>query len=216
MPTDHERERNRAKQKRFQKRHPGYIYNYVKQKRLRNPQPKKYTAKHRTFELADPRDEERLPRLIGYCKITTHPVWSALWAVKDISNSRWAAWFRELAALGLTPVERFGWACGSIIPINRHLAHRLVAERVRHINRMTKGNPYVAPPWLLRTIEGARGRYAHQYSIGRLFSDGRVERFTGMKEAARIIGISTKNINMLTYWIHTASMGADGCVWFDD
>jgi hypothetical protein len=147
---------------------------------------------------------------VGYCKITTFPVWSALWAVKDISNSRWAAWFRELAVLGLTPVERFGWSCGSIIPINRFLAHRLVIMRTERINRLTTGNTATAPPWLLRTIE-TRERYKHP--VGRVFPDGRVEHFVSVRKAARISGFSEVLMN---YWIHTAGRGSDGCLWFDD
>ncbi|MGA2059119.1 MAG: hypothetical protein ABSG67_01460 [Thermoguttaceae bacterium] len=210
MTTEDERRRNREKQKRFQKRHPGYNDYYCKRKRLLNPQPKKYSAQHRTFELADPRDQDRLPCIVGYCKITTFPVWSALWAVKDISNSRWAAWFRELAALGLMPVERLGWSCGSIIPISMNLAHRLVVMRIAQINRLSTGNPFTAPSWLLRDIDVGKVR---SYPVGRVYPDGRVERFASIKKAVRITGYVPFRIN---YWIHIAGRSSDGCIWFDD
>jgi hypothetical protein len=212
MPTDHQRECNRAKQKRFRQRHPGYNYRQIKRKRILNPVFRKYLAKHRTFELADPRDADRLPRVVGYCRITLHPAWSALWAAKDISRGRWAAWLRELAALDLVPVERFGWACGLVLPINRSLARRLVAARIRQISQQTTGDPRLAPPWLLRTFGNMKGR--HACPVGRLFPDGRVERFRSIREAAERVGPSLSAL--IVYWVQIAGADSDGCVWFDD
>jgi hypothetical protein len=210
MPTDHERDRNRAKQKQFQKRHPGYRYRYVKLKRILNPDFYDYQAHFRTFELVDPRDEEPLPRVIGYCKVTNQPVWSTLWALKDISGSHWAAWLRELATLGLTPVERLGWALGTVIPINRCLARRLAHERVKRINQLTTGKLHERPSWLLRGVDEAPYR---RHPVGRLFPDGRVERFKRMRDAVAVMGPSARAY--LAYWIQTLS-GPGGCIWFDD
>ncbi len=63
-------------------------------------------ADFRTYELGDPRDAPNLvPRLIGYCRVEQRPVWGALWTLRNISNTRWAAWFRELEAAGAEPLE---------------------------------------------------------------------------------------------------------------
>ena len=210
MPTEQQRERNRATQRLFQKQHPGYSYRYVRRKRILNPVFYKHQAQHRTFELVDPRDPDQLPRVIGYCKITNDPVWSALWAMKDISNSPWAAWLRELAATGLSPVERFGWALGSVIPINRHLACRLAHERIKHINVLTTSRLYVQPPWLLRGI----GAMTRNRPTARLRPDGIVDRYPRLTDAIQVVGPSM--VDRLRYWIQTIGVSPDGCIWFDD
>jgi hypothetical protein len=215
MDIERQRELNRAKVARFYERHPRYKSSRAKLKRWRNP---RYTAGlasglFRTYELVDPRDEDRLPRVIGYCKTTTAPVWSDLWALRDISLSRWAQWFRELAALGLVPQERFGWAFGTVLAINNELAHDLVHDRIGQISMLTTGDPCRPPPWLLRTIEG-QTKGARKQPVGRLLPDGRVEHFRCLIEAARATGISS--CLPLHKLIYIAATDSRGCIWFDD
>ena len=92
MSTPEERAANAAKWLRFSKRHPRYREAY----RRRDPYKMPHTgSKFRTFELADPRDPDQTPRLIGWCRTIVKPVWASLWSAKEISLSKWAAWMRN-------------------------------------------------------------------------------------------------------------------------
>ncbi len=200
---------NRAKVKRFHERNPDYFKDRKKLKKLNNPTYRtENTGAFRTYELIDPRDEDRFPRVVGYCPKVVRPVWSNLWAVRAHSTSRWAEWFRELDALGLTPLERFGWALGLTLAINIQLSQSLVLSRVHRIGELTTGDPCKLPPWLLRPVEWTEDR-----PVARLHADGRVERFRSLAEARKLSGVDQF---IIKHWVHVASTGRDGCIWFDD
>jgi hypothetical protein len=211
MSTPEERAANVAKQRRFQERHP----DYEKKRFKRNPLMRRIEGgKFRTFELADPRDSERLPRIIGFCWANRGPVWEALWSVRCLSQSRWAAWLRELDSLNLKPVERLQWALGRVVGISRLLAHDLVAVRLRDINTRTTGDPVTPPPWLLRNIEAIGARDVVRTPVACLRPDGSISRYPSIADASRANKIITEV--SLRHWIWTISHDPRGNLWFDD
>jgi len=163
---------------------------------------------YRTFELADPRDTDLVPRLVGYCRAKQRPVWKSLWALKCFSDAKWAVWFRDMEAAGVEPVEKSGWAIGIAMPIHLRLAQLLVTARVKQLYEMGSdpGNP---SPWLCNVL---RTRGKGRRRIGRLLPDGTVERFESLCKAARAAGIAVAWVSFLA---STASTDAKGCTWFD-
>ena len=140
---------NCAKQRRFQERHPHYLKEKcerAKRAALLTPQFSNHRGRRstwRTYELFDPRDPERLPLIVGCASTLISPVWANLWRVRELSDTAWAAWLRELEAVGLEPAERSGWAIGSVVPISLKLGEELVRMRVKQIQQ-------AGGSWLLR------------------------------------------------------------------
>ena len=104
------RAQNRAKQRTFRKKHKSAIAAAAKHRHIMSFQPPLPTATYRVYELADPREPD-LPVFVGYGKASLQPPWGALWALRNVSNGRWALWMRELESLNLTPlaVSVIGW-----------------------------------------------------------------------------------------------------------
>ena len=130
MATEEQRERNRQRQKRWQAQHRDLIRARRQYKKLLSPKidHRHLHADFRTFELADPRDAANLvPRLIGYCRVEQRPVWSAMWVLRNVSNARWATWFRELDTAGLEPVELSNWVVGVPFPMTLRFTRMIVA-----------------------------------------------------------------------------------------
>lgn len=196
MSTEHERKLNLAKQRRFQERHPDYDRKRFKLRSIRACRFGSNWNLFRTYELADPRDEEQKPLLIGYC-LRGGPPWESLWKVKDVSYGLWASWMRDLAALRLTPVDKVGWALGRVAPLSRLLARYLVRERLKLIR--TEGQP----TWLLNL---PRGR------IARVHEDGRVQRYSSITNATQLTGLLMRDI---AWWVDEVR-GRDGWKWFED
>ncbi len=213
MPTEEQRQRNRQKQKRWRESHGDLLRARYHRKKLLTVKLdfRHLRADFRTYELGDPRDTPDLvPRLIGYCRVEQRPVWGALWTLRNISNTRWAAWFRELEAAGLQPVELLGRAVGVPFPFNLRFIKKCVALRVRVECHMT-GDTCNPPPWLCNEIRvGGKGRCRR---IGRVLPDGVVERFKGLREASRAVEMSTDWINHLAA---TGGRDSNGSTWFDD
>ncbi len=214
MPTEEQRERNRRKQKKWRDGHRNLVQaRYRRRKLLRCEYDlRHFQGQFRTFELADPRDApDPLPRLIGYCRTRQQPVWSALWVLRNVSNARWAMWFRELESVGLKPVELKTFAVGMPVPISLRFARQVVAFRVKMVCQAATGDPRNPPPWLCNEIRVGGKGYTRQ--IGRLLPDGTVQRFTSLREAARAVEASVD-------WIdHLAAIGgvdSGGSTWFDD
>ena len=192
---DPEHERNRAKRMRFYHRHREELRRQEKFDRIIACKTSN-SSLFRTYELADPRDEEQKPLLVGFCVRGVLP-WEALWKVKDVSYGLWASWMRNLASLRLTPVDRRGWALGRAAALPQPLAQYLVRERLKLIR--TEGQPR----WLLNL---PRKR------IGCVHEDGRVLRYPGVRYANRITGFTVLDLEL---WINT-TRGKDGWKWFDD
>ncbi len=213
MSTEEQRQRNRQKQKRWRQGHRDLLRARYHRKKLLTVKIdfRHLRADFRTFELGDPRDAPDLvPRLIGYCRVEQRPVWGALWTLRNISNARWALWFRELEVAGLEPVELSGLVVGVPVPFNLRFIKKCVALRVRGVCEMARDtrNP---PPWLCNEVRvGGKGRCRR---IGRVLPDGVVERFKGLREASRAVKMSTDWINHLA---STCSVDASGSTWFDD
>lgn len=183
MSTPEQRAKNREKQKRYYDHHP----EYRALKRSRNTELTKSQKIYCTFELADPRDEERVPRLVYWGKLVT-PVWTHLWSVKEYSHSRWAAWLRELNLLGLVPIELTGWALGRNEPLTAQLAEQLVKSRINYICRAVGHRP----SWLLNS----------QGPVGRLLPTGKVEHFSRMWKRWKLV--------------HSGDKDSEGNIWFED
>ena len=149
---EQQRAANLAKQKRFRRQHPRYKYRHDPL-HLRKCPDEEYQASYRTFELADPRDPDMLPRVIGYARTDVAPAWDGLWSVRYLSRSRWAAWLRELETLRLKPVVRPFCTLGAVLPIGHVAAHRIVQLRLQTINEAFTGNRFKAPDWVLRNLE---------------------------------------------------------------
>jgi hypothetical protein len=209
MSTEEEKAANRAKQARFQARHPGYQRKHAARRRIKPKMAAVGDGEFRIFELADPRDPDKLPRLIGYCRRSVTPVWSNYWLAKDHSKAPWAAWLRELCSLGLQPVElptgMFGIATG----LSEHLATRLVRLRVRRMNNVVMGNPSIAPPWSLRNVAACRGNYG-RLPVGCLSSDG-VIHYANARQAYKSIGL--RDILIL---VERVDFDKHGRLWFED
>ncbi len=161
--SDWEERRNLLKrQNRFQAKQPHYRDKYRKLfpgMTLWEPWTKE--GIFRTFELGDPRDPDLLPRIIGYMPVSVIPVWSRFWAVKNVSKAAWASWLRELASLGLEPVDiprhRLGLFSGLSEPLAKKLCRlllnelsQLAAEEGRASAWVRNGGRYI--PWLLRGL----------------------------------------------------------------
>jgi hypothetical protein len=199
---------NRDRQRRFQKRHPEWEKNRREVKKRRAICNGTYTVglgdgRYRTFELADPRDENLLPHVLGYGEVTNNAVWEPLWSVRNASRSRWAQWFRELDALYLEPKEIDGWSVGLAIPVNDHFARSALAYRRRYLNLLATGSERIAPEWLLRVDR--------PLCVGRV-RDGLIERFSSIKEAHAATAIPLNRLRRLI----DVSGTRDGWTWFDD
>jgi len=168
-------------------------------------------AGFRTFMLADPRDAPDLaPKFVGYCRVAQRPVWSAMWALRNASNARWAAWLRELDSAGLEPMELRHWRIGAAMPINLRFIRLTLPMQVKMFCRDVNDDPR-KPPTLCNELRvGGKGKCR---SVGRLLPNWSVERFESMRAASRAVGIST---DWLDYLAATCSAGKDGCTWFDD
>ena len=108
-------------------RHPHYNQRYLDRK---DPlclldKDRNTPANYRTFELADPRDSNLLPCLVGYTNTFVSPVWSRFLVVAHSSQSRWAKWLLDLTALGLEPMERPLSSLGVAVPIGANSPTRL-------------------------------------------------------------------------------------------
>ena len=86
--TEHERERGCAKSRRFYERHgPRYSGERLKRARRYRQAIKITSAKCCTFELADPRDDERKPLFIGVGYTLMVPVWAVYWSLRNVSHA---------------------------------------------------------------------------------------------------------------------------------
>jgi len=198
MSTDHERALNRAKQKRFQERHPGYQRELEKKRRANKPPQLICTGNYRTFELCDPLDSTKFPRVIAYCDYTTKPVWAKMWAVRDYSKSAWAKWFRALDKMRLEPEERESpWNVGVIHAVSEIIAAYAVRSRLRRV-KMLAGDS-----WLLRSTFSR---------VAYLTPQTGVVRFDSIQQAAQEIGAHRDTIRKYVAAIKTL----DGRTWFDD
>ena len=201
MSTDHERALNRAKQKRFHERHPGYQAEKVRKKKARELPTLRCTGNYRTFELCDPFDPDKFPRVVTYCRVTTKPVWAKMWEVRHHSFSQWAKWFCALEKMGLEPEEReTPWNVGVIFPVNLFVATYAVKSRLQRIKALLG----VDSCWLLRGVIPPRVAYLTP-------QDG-VKRFKSIAQAVRETGVSYRVIRECVSEIATQN----GRTWFDD
>ncbi len=220
MPTEEERRLNRERQKRFYRRHPerkrARAMKKQLQKRIFSPFPKLTLASFRVFELIDPRDGDRLPKIVGHCKIPEGPVWTALWSVRNESRSPWAAWLRELDALHLKPEEVAERSLGKYVPLTFEFVRKLVDMRVRQINSLTTGSELIAPPWLLRIWwpfrHPGQKRLHLRRPVGRMHRDGRVEHYPTLTAASLATEIEQPHIEQLVKSVVTRREWT----WFDD
>ena len=218
MSTERERARNRAKQRRFHQRHPSYCKKrnreYAKRRNLYEVQA---WFTHRVFELYDPRDDDRLPLVVGCCKATIDPVWSVLWFLKDYSRSCWAGWLRDLDKHGLRPACRLDWAPRSNLP--HRCARQMVKFRVAQINKRLTGNKDKSPAWLLRPIIRFRcGQGSNHHArrsaqpVGCLTRNGHIIRFNSLSEASHATRINTATLGNLVDELELWN----GWRWWDD
>lgn len=114
-----------------------------------------------------------------------------MWSVKDYSRSRWAEWMRELASLGLYPVDRTDLALGVGVRINQVLAIKIVKLRMAEVETLRK--PYGIP--IGYVLNGVVARYL---SVGRAASD---------------VGVST---GYLMERVQRCDLDHQGRQWFDD
>lgn len=130
--------------------------------------------------------------------------------MRDISNARWALWFRDLDAARLEPVELSGRAVGTNFPINLRLTKSIVSLRVKWVCQMA-GDPRNPPPWFCNELRlGGKGQCRR---VGRVLPDGTVERYASLREASRVTGVSASWIDHLAA---TCSVNSTHCRWFDD
>jgi len=209
LSTEDEKARNRAKQARFQERHPGYRHKGDAKRQIKPTLFRDAAGKYRMFELADPRDLDELPRIIGYCKCNIDPVWANFWLAKDHSKACWASWLRELASLGLQPVELKKMVLGSVVGISKELARNLTVLRVRQMNEITTGNPLFPPPWSFRNLMTYKCQRIQQRVA--CLSTGRAIYFANSDEARRMTGISN-----VSEFIRRVDFDSQGRLWFED
>jgi len=173
-------------------------------------------ATYRVFELIDPRDRDRLPKIVGHCKVPDGPVWAALWSVRNASRSRWAEWLRELDALHLKPQEVAERSLGKYVPLTFPFVRKLVDVRVRQINTLTTGDELIAPPWLLRIWRPFRyptqKRLQPCRPVGRMRRDGKVEHYPSVRAASAATELETVLIEQMVRSIVTKREWT----WFDD
>lgn len=198
MSTEHERALNRAKQKRFRERHPDYHREWEKKRQANKPLALICTGNYRTFELCDPLDPKKFPRIVAYCHHTTKPVWAKMWAVRNYSKSEWAKWFRALDKMGLKPEERISpWNVGVIHAVNEVIAEYAIRSRLRRLKILAGDS------WLLRSA------FSH---VAYLTPQTGVVRFNSISQAVRETGLSQGTIKKCVTMIKTS----DGRTWFDD
>ena len=209
MSTEEEKARNRAKQARFKQRHPDYGRKQKARALITPTLLTRRQAGFRIFELADPRDLDNLPRLIGYCRRDVTPVWTNFWLAKDHSKSLWASWLRELSSLGLEPVELKAGMLGIAEGLRETLAQRLVTLRLRQMNEITTRNPLFPPPWSLRNMMACKGDRTGS-PVGYVCSEGtfhfRSEAIARRETAAQNIGDRVQRVDF----------DSQGRLWFDD
>ena len=210
MSTPEQRAANRAKVKRYWQNHPEYrIRNRSEWHEKQSP-----VGAYRTFELADPRDPEQLPCLIGFGLVKTVPIWKPFWDVRLLSHSKWAFWLRDLERAGLVPVERTQWSLGKFLPLSAVLSHDLVQIRLREINEKTTGDPNTPPPWSLRNMEALKNGPVIRVAVACLRPDGSVSRYASVGEAAKANDIHTEV--SLRRWVWLIGYDPKGNLWFDD
>ena len=207
-----QRAANVAKQLRFQRQHPGYKYRHDPLRWNRRSMDGR-RPNYRTFELADPR-RPGLVRLIGYTQESVKPVWDRLWSVRELSQSRWAAWLRELDEQGLRPVEWTWLTLGTVIPIGRAVAHKIVQLRLQSINQQETGDPFTCPDSIVRNLEALDSRSTVLTPVGCLFPDGTVGRYPSVSAAARENKIGCQV--QLRHHIWTVGHDTQGRLWWDD
>ncbi len=209
MSTEEQKRKNREKQARFQARHPSYRRDRNAKKAKLHPKFV-FTGRYRTFELCDPLDPEKLPRVVAYCKAAVKPIWANLWAVRHHSRSYWAQWFCKLEELELEPEEReTPWNVGVTFPVPRLVVRFAVRSRIRHINTLITGGERHAPNWMLRNFEVF---VSVKQPVGCIKPSGEVLHFNSIREAARIMKVNYD-------WISSAASEirvSNKCLWFDD
>jgi hypothetical protein len=112
-----------------------------------------------------------------------------LWDAKEYSLSKWAIWLRELASLGLKPVDLTKNALGIFQPLPPGLAHTLTISRLAELPT-------------LRTLNGFR------HPVG-----CENKHFSSIYQAAKITGINYATLRGLVYVCGRDSQGRQ---WFDD
>jgi hypothetical protein len=193
MLTPEQRKASQRKRaKKWWDAHPEKHPKRIKKIKLYVPPPQQFC----TFELADPRDELKLPRLVYWGLASNKPVWKHVWDVREYSHSRWAAWLRELDSFGLLPVELSGWAIGKNASIDPRLAQQLVWLRVTYIRQMAGCDPN----WLLN-------RVTKESPIGRKLLDGTIEHF---------LSSSATRKNHCTLATHSGKLDTEGSLWWED
>ena len=165
-------------------------------------------ATTRVYELVYPADWPRYGGLPAYVAVGTGAEpWGPLWELRDVSGSRLAAWFRELAASGLRPQESNRW-----LP-RATMTHRgavlLARMRLRQIAAWCGD----WPPWLLNDRPGRPARPSHSLRpVARVFPGGRVVRFSSTRAAARAMGMTRPG---LAWFLRTGHRDSAGACWVE-
>ncbi|HWB08632.1 MAG TPA: hypothetical protein VG826_05385 [Pirellulales bacterium] len=150
----------------------------------------------RVFELID---DEGLPRYVGAGD------WRRLWANRDKSGSRLAAWFRELAAAGREPVESNRWVLSMLV--DGRTARAIARGRVRQIIQWAGGEH---PRWLLTPRPTGKRR-----AVARRRQDGTHERFISVSQAGRLTATDRRTIQRRLADGCSDSAGNSWCYDFD-
>ena len=170
------------------------------------------------FELADPRETDNAPHLIGVGEVKLRPVWANFWNLRMHSLSRWASWFCELESLGLRPVEKY--VLGRSVPFACNIARRLARMRIRSLSLQSTGNELTCPSWLYRNLDAYDRR--PKLPLGVLeITTGEVQHYeaTGRYPAWSRLRSGRNRKREDTYrWERLCLLTKDssGRIWFDD
>jgi hypothetical protein len=137
------------------------------------------------------------------------PVWANFWLAKDHSKACWASWLRELASLGLEPVELKTGMLGIAVGLSESLAKSLVTLRLRQMNEVVMRNAVIAPPWSLRNILAYKDCHS-PLPVGCLCPEGTFH-FSSEGEAHKITGVPS-----LSVLVARVDFDKHGCLWFED
>lgn len=162
----------------------------------------------RVFELVDPREAD-LPRYVSF-GAGPCPWWDR-WIHRELDGSKLAAWFRDLGAAGVVPIESHRWLPRS--PIERPHAKRLARMRIQQI-AMWAGTWPALPGFLL--VEHFRRPHAPNrmlVPVVRLHGDGTAERYPSVTQAARARGWTFESIRL---YLESGGADGEGCHYFMD
>lgn len=115
--------------------------------------------RYRVFEIVN---GDGLPTLVGCCRDDQQPA--------------------------TMPGESLYWLLGAALPINEPQARRMVRARVAQVCRWSTGDATRRPIWLRNRLPIPPLQRDHGQPVLRFCPDGRVERFSSIRAAARAIG----------------------------